>query len=154
VQRIAVQDDVLGMTQKLLAPYAAGVELTAVSLEGVAPPAEVAEAFRDVTAAREDQQRLVHEAEAYANRLEELVKGEVDRLRLDAEGFAAETTQKAQGDADRFTKVAAELASARELTVRRLILETMEEVLPRMKKVVIDPRAAGGLDLGLIEEEP
>jgi membrane protease subunit HflK len=154
VERIAVQDDVLGMTEKLLAPYGTGVQVTAVSLEEVAPPAEVAEAFRDVTAAREDQQRLIHEADAYANSQAELVKGDVDRLRLDAEGFAAETTQKAQGDADRFTRVAAQLSLARELTVRRLILETLEEVLPRMKKVVIDARAAGGLDLGLIEEEP
>ena len=73
---------------------------------------------------------------------------------MDAAGYAFQATEKARGEAERFTKVAAQLDAGRELTVRRLILETMEEVLPRMRKIVLDARAGSRVDLGLFEEEP
>jgi membrane protease subunit HflK len=155
VQRVAVQDEVLGATQAAMDAHRVGARVTSVSLEGVAPPQEVADAFRDVTSAREDSHRKINEAEAYANSQAELTKGDVQRIQLDAVGFAGETTAKAQGDADRFAKTISQLSSAsRDLTARRLILETIEEVLPRMKKVVVDSRAGDSLDLGLIEEQP
>lgn len=155
VQRVAVQDMVLSATQAAVEAHRVGARVTSVSLEGVTPPQEVADAFRDVTSAREDGHRKINEAEAYANSQAELTKGDVQRIQLDAAGFAGETTTKAQGDADRFTKTISQLSSAsRDLTARRLILETIEEVLPRMKKVVVDGRAGDALDLGLIEEQP
>jgi membrane protease subunit HflK len=155
VERVAVQNEVLRATQAALKDRRAGAVATSVSLEGVAPPQEVADAFRDVTSAREDSQGAIHKAEAYASGQAELTKGDVESIRLEAEGFAGETTAKAQGDADRFTQTISQLSpGTRSLTARRLILETLEEVLPRMKKVVVDRRARDILDLGLIEEEP
>jgi membrane protease subunit HflK len=154
VERIAVQNDVLRLANQALLDQGAGVEVTAVSLEGAAPPQEVAEAFRDVTSAREDRQRAINEAEGYAYRLIPQARGQAQRLLLEAEGFAAEATQKAQGDAERFLKVARQFAFNRELTVMRLILETMEEVLPRLRKIVVDDKARQDLDLGLIEVQP
>lgn len=153
VQRLAIQDEVKRATQAALDRYGAGVEVTSVSLEGVAPPQEVAQAFRDVTAAREDSQRTINEAQGYANRIIPEARGEAHRVLLEAEAYRDEIIEKAGGDAQRFTKVAAGLADNRRLTERRLILETMERVLPRLKKIVLDDSAGGALDLGLIEAD-
>jgi membrane protease subunit HflK len=130
-----------------------GVQINSVTLEAVAPPTEVEPAFRDVVAAREDRQRVVNEAEGYAAALLPNSRGEAERIRLDAEGAAAEATEKARGEANRFDAMLAELTAGRQLTVRRLILETMEEVLPRLKKIVVDQRSDKPVDLGIIEDQ-
>jgi len=153
VERVRIQDEIRREAQALLDSYRAGVTLASVSLEGVAPPQEVADAFRDVASARADQQRMIREAEGYAARLGPQTRGEANRIRLEAEAFAGEAVKRAEGDADRFNKMAAELAVGRSLTVKRLILETLEEVLPRLKKIVLDGRDGQALDLGLIEVE-
>jgi membrane protease subunit HflK len=152
VERVRIQDEVRQAAQDLLDSYRAGVRVTSVSLEGVAPPQEVAEAFRDVAAAKADQQRLIQEAEGYVNRLGPQTRGEANRIRMEAEAYADEAVKRAQGDGQRFTQMAAELASGRALTVKRLILETMEVVFPRLKKIVVDDRQGQAVDLGLIEE--
>jgi membrane protease subunit HflK len=154
VQRLAIQNEVKQATQVLLDRYRAGVEVTSVSLEEVAAPDEVRRAFHDVTAAREDMQRTVNEAQGYANRLTPQARGEARRIRLEAEAYRDAVVQKAEGDAESFAAVAAEVSGNRPLTVKRLILETMEKVLPRLKKIVLDDHAGGAVDLGLIEAEP
>jgi len=154
VQRVAIQNDVLRAAQEALNRYGAGVQVTAVSLEGVTPPQEVAEAFRDVTSAREDRQRAINEAQGYANRLIPQARGEGQRLVLESQGYADEAAQKARGDADRFLQMAARLGDNRAITEKRLILETLEEVLPRLNKVVLDPGARRRLDLGILEGAP
>jgi membrane protease subunit HflK len=154
VQRLAIQEEVKQATQTALNRYEAGVEVTSVSLEEVAAPEEVRQAFRDVTAAREDMQRMINEAQGYASRLIPQARGEARRIRLEAEASRDAVVQKAQGDAEGFTKIAAEVSGDRQLTVKRLILETMERVLPRLKKIVLDEHAGDGVDLGLIEAQP
>ena len=151
VERVTIQDEVRRAAQAALDRYGAGVEVTSVSLEGVAPPQEVAQAFRDVTAAREDSQRTINEAQGYANRLIPEARGQAHRVLLEAEAYREEVIEMAGGDAQRFEKIAAQLADNRQLTFKRLILETMERVLPRLKKIVLDDNAAGAVDLGLIE---
>ena len=153
VQRLAIQDEVKQATQAALDRYEAGVEVTSVSLEEVAAPEDVRQAFHDVTAAREDMQRTINEAEGYANRLIPQARGEAHRIRLESEAYRDAVVQKARGDAESFTKIAAEVTGNRRLTVKRLILETMEKVLPRLKKIVLDDHAGGGVDLGLIEAD-
>lgn len=86
--------------------------------------------------------------------LREQTRGEVEQIAREAAAFAYQTTEKPRGDADRFSKIAAQLASGRDLTLRRLILETMEEVLPRLRKIVLDDRAGKNVDLGMFEDEP
>ena len=151
VQRIAIQNEALRATQAALDRYGAGVKVTSVSLEGVGPPQEAADAFRDVTSARGDRQRAINEAQGYANRLIPQARGEAERLLLEADAYREEVVRKAQGEADRFLKMAAAQSSSRELTATRLILETMEEVLPRLNKIILDGDARGALDLGLVE---
>ncbi|HID78523.1 MAG TPA: FtsH protease activity modulator HflK [Planctomycetaceae bacterium] len=154
LRRVAVQNEVMEQTQERLDRYDAGMLITSVSLEGTKPPDEVADAFRDVTAAREDRQRMINEAEGYASQLEPKARGEAARIRLEAEAYARQVVEKARGDADRFIREVAQLRYGRQLTVRRLILETAEEVLPRLKKVILDRRGQTPVDLGLIEEKP
>jgi len=130
-----------------------GVRVNSVTLETDQPPQEAAPAFRDVVAAREDRQRTINEAEGYAAASLPSARGESQRIRLEAEGAAAEVQEKARGEADRFERMLAELAGGRELTVRRLMLETFEEILPRMKKIVVDDGAGKPVDLGILEDQ-
>jgi membrane protease subunit HflK len=152
-KRMEVQNTVRQQTQQMLRRYGAGVQVMSVSLEGTAPPQEVASAFRDVTSAREDRQRVVNEAQGYANRLLPQARGEAERIRIDTEAYATEVVRKAQGDAARFEHMADQLPGRRELTIRRLILETMEEVLPRLEKIVLDADAGQQLDLGIFADK-
>jgi membrane protease subunit HflK len=154
IQRVAIQDEVKQATQTALDGYGTGVEVTSVSLEEVAAPKDVRQAFHDVTAAREDMQRMINEAQGYANRLIPQARGEARRIGLEAEAYRDAVVQKARGDAESFSKIAAEVSDDRQLTVKRLILETMERVLPRLKKIVLDEHAGDGVDLGLIEAGP
>jgi membrane protease subunit HflK len=158
VGRLEIQQQVLAAVRGRLAEWqregqGLGVQLNSVTLEAVRPPREVDEAFRDVISAREDRHRAVNEAEGYAATMLPSARGEAERIRREAEGSAAETREKARGEADRFRRMAAQLGSGRELTVRRLILETLEEVLPRLKKIVLDDEAGKKLDLGVIEDQ-
>ncbi len=149
-----VQAEVLRHAQDTLDSYQTGVRITSVLLdERTEPPQEVADAFRDVTAAREDRQRAVNEAQGYAARLGQSAEADADSLLQEAEAFAQKTTLLAESGAERFRLLRAELAEGRELTVRRLILETMEEVLPRMKKIVADREASESVDLSIMQPE-
>jgi membrane protease subunit HflK len=153
-RRGAIQTEVKRQAQETLVRYEAGVRITSVLLdERTEPPQEVADAFRDVTAAREDRQRAVNEAQGYAARLSQRADADADSILQQAEAFAQKTTLLAQSGAERFRLLQAELADGRELTVRRLILETMEEILPRMKKIVADRESAESVDLGIMQPE-
>lgn len=153
VERIAIQNEVLRASQAALDRYGAGVHVASVSVERAAPPPEVADAFSDVTSARGDRQRIINEAEGYAGRIIPQARGEAQRMLYDAQAYHDEVIEKARGDADRFVKMAAEVSAHRSVTYLRLLLETLEEVLPRLKKVVLHEQARQALDLGLIEED-
>jgi len=153
VERVAIQQRVLQNTQSLLDRYRAGVKVTSVSLESVTPPQEVAEAFRDVTGAREDRARAINEAQGEANRLIPRARGKAQQVLREAEGLAGEAVERARGEADRFNQVAAQLAGNRQLTMKRLILESMEKILPRLNKVIIDGSTENSIDLGIFQEK-
>lgn len=149
-----LQAEVKRHAQGTLDSYEAGVRITSVLLdERTEPPQEVADAFRDVTAAREDRQRAINEALGYAARLGQSAEADADTVLQEAEAFAQKTTLLAESGAQRFRLMQAELTKGRELTIRRLILETMEEVLPRMKKIVADKEASESVDLGIVQPE-
>ena len=156
--RLEIQQQMLAAVKRRLAQWeregrGLGVQINAVTLETVRPPQEVDEAFRDVISAREDRQRAVNEAQGFAAALLPSARGEAQRIRLEAEGSAAEAVERARGEADRFDRMVAQLGSGREVTVQRLILETLEEVLPRMKKIVLDDQTRKQIDLGVIEDQ-
>lgn len=127
--------------QEMLDSYGAGIEIVAAHLQEVTPPREVADAFRDVASAREDRNRIIQEANGYANRVVPTARGEAQQLVTAAEGYRAEKTDRATGEAERFRAVVAEYWKAPTATRERLYLEVMEEVLANVKKHVVDAKA-------------
>lgn len=108
------------------------------NFQNVRPPPEVKEAFDDAIAAREDKQRIESEAEAYASKVVPEARGEAARIRAEAEGAKLASVSLANGIAARFTLLAAQYANAPEVTRKRLMLETMQEVLSGSPKVLVD----------------
>lgn len=147
-ERVAIQDEVLGAAQARLNDYRTGVKLSTINIENVAPPPEAADAFRDVASARADTARIIDEAHGYANDLIPRARGEAMQLRESAEAYRQSKIDEASGDAARFTAAAAEYAKAAQVTGTRLYLETMEEVLPKIRKLIMD--ANGNVDLSII----
>ena len=117
------------LIQSTLDSYKAGIQIDQVQLQKVDPPSQVIDAFRDVQAARADQERLQNEAYAYANRIVPEARGDAQRILQAAEGYKQQTVAEATGQAARFLKVYEEYKKAPEVTRQRLFLETMERVL-------------------------
>jgi membrane protease subunit HflK len=149
---MAIQEQVLGVAQSRLDEYGAGIRLSTVNIESAAPPPEAADAFRDVAGARADAARIMDEARGYANDVIPRARGEAAQLREAAEGYRQSKVNQAAGDAARFNAVAAEYAKASEVTGHRLYVETMEQVLPNIRKLIVD--ANGNLDLSIIGQRP
>jgi membrane protease subunit HflK len=131
------------LIQAILDAYGAGILITQVQLQKVDPPSEVIDAFRDVQRAQADRERLQNEAEAFANDILPRARGEAERISQEAQAYRQEVVARAEGDAQRFLAVYREFDKAREVTTRRIYLETMEEVLRNMNKVLIDQTAEG-----------
>ena len=104
------------------------------------PPSEVIDAFNDVQRARQDRDRLRNEAEAYANSVVPVARGEAERDIKQAEAYREQQIQEAQGEADRFISVFEAYKVAPEVTRRRMYLETLGEVLGSARKVIIDQK--------------
>jgi modulator of FtsH protease HflK len=152
-EKVVVQQEVQSSAQNLLDEYRCGALISSISLESIAPPDEVLEAFRDVASAREDKDRIMQEAESYLNAVVPRARGEASRLTAEATSYCGRKINEAEGDAARFVSLATEYARARDVTSARLFLETMEEVMPRLKKIVVES-GSGGIDLDLIEKKP
>jgi membrane protease subunit HflK len=149
-ERAAIQDEVRAAAQETLNQYRAGVILSTINIESATPPPEAADAFRDVASARADTARIASEAEGYANDLVPKARGRARQLLEEAEGYRQKKVNEASGDAARFNQIAAEYARASQVTGERLYLETMEQVLPRIKKLIVDQN--GNLDLTVIRK--
>jgi membrane protease subunit HflK len=149
-EKAAIQDEVRAASQKLLNRYRAGILLSTINIESAAPPPEAAEAFRDVASARADTARIVSDAEGYANDLIPKARGQAQQMRAESEAYREKKINEAAGDAARFNQIAAEYSKAAQITSQRLYLETMEQVLPRIKKLIVDQN--GNLDLTIIRK--
>ena len=136
--REPIQDEVRGLMQRILDCYGAGVTVTRVQMQKADPPAQVLEAYRDVQAARTDQDRMRNEAEAYANKVVPEARGEAARIIQQAEGYKQQVTAEAQGEAARFVSVYDEYKKAPDVTRRRIYLDTMRDILAGTNKVILD----------------
>jgi membrane protease subunit HflK len=128
--------------QRTLDNYHAGVAITQVKMQKADTPAEVIDAYRDVQAARADQERMRNEAEAYANKIIPEARGKAAKIVQDAEAYRQQVIADAEGQAKRFSSVYAEYKKAPEVTRRRMYLETMSAVLAPMNKVIMDEGAS------------
>lgn len=133
VEASAIMQGLLGGTR-----YATGINISAVNLQGVNVPAEVKEAFDDAIRAREEEQQVINEATAVAKRLVPVAKGQASRLLQSAEGYRDVLIERAKGDAARFQQLVVQYRLAPEIMRRRLYLETIEEILAKTPKVLID----------------
>ena len=142
--RQQIEDSAREQIQAILNSYGAGIAVQEVQVQKVDPPDEVIDAFRDVQRAQADRERAQNEAETYQNDILPRARGDAVKLEQEAEAYAQEVVARAEGDAQRFIAIYNEYAKAPDVTTRRLYLETMEEVLSDMNKVLIDGSAGGG----------
>ena len=138
-----IETDTQKLLQQLLNDYGSGIELTEVQLQRVDPPDPVIDAFRDVQRALADRARLRNEAESYANNIIPRARGDAVRITQEAEAYRQQSIARAQGDAARFDEVFQAYKAAKDVTLQRLYLETMEDILKSTNKVIIDKSAQG-----------
>jgi membrane protease subunit HflK len=150
-EKIAIQNDVLQAAQKAIESYRAGATISSISIESVTPPPEAADAFRSVASAKADAIRIVNQAEGYANDLLPRARGEGVQLIEQAQAYKEGKVNRAAGDAARFGEVALEYAKAPKVTSTRAYLEALEQILPKLKKLIIDSN--GNVDLTVIRRD-
>ena len=133
------------MQEILIDDYRSGILIVTVEMQPAKPPEDVKAAFDDAIKAREDEQRLVNEAEAYRNDILPRARGAAARVREEANAYKASVIAKSEGDAARFDQLLAEYERAPEITRKRLYLESIESVMSGTNKVLLD--AEGGNSL-------
>lgn len=136
--RIQLAIDVKSRLQDYLATYETGIRVTTVNIDDARPPAEVQEAFDDVIKAREDEERVKNEAQAYANGIVPEARGQAQRQIEEANAYKEGTIATASGEADRFYKLLIEYRKAPEVTRQRLYVESVESMFKNSNKVMVD----------------
>ena len=138
-----VEDDTKAELQRVLDDFGSGVEIVRVKLQKADPPQQVVDAFNEVQRAKADMERFKNEAEAYRNEVVPNAHGQASQILQSAEAYNQAVVNKATGEADRFNSVYQAYKKGKEVTIRRLYLETMENVLKKSDKVIVDPSAKG-----------
>lgn len=136
--RDAIANEVQEIVQSSMDNFSAGISINTVSIEDAAPPREVADAFDEVQRAEQDEDRFVEEANQYANQKLGQARGQAAKVREEAAGYKDRVVNEANGEAARFISIYDEYIKAPDVTRQRLYLETMEDVLGRSNKVIIE----------------
>ncbi len=152
-RRIEINNVVQEKLQKILDSYESGIHIVTVKLQDVNPPDEVKPAFNEVNEAKQEKEKMINQAwEAY-NKAIPRAKGEAEKAIREAEGYLINRTNRAKGDAEKFTSVWKEYKDAKEVTRRRIYLETLSKVLPKAgRKFIIDSGQEGILPLLQLQE--
>jgi modulator of FtsH protease HflK len=143
--RRRIEEDARRLTQKVMDDYGMGISIQQITVQKVDPPNQVIESFRDVQRAKADKERERNIAEAYSNDIIPRARGEAERLLQEAKAYKQEVLLRAEGEAQRFISVYDEFKLAKDVTRKRLYLETMEEVLRDKAKVIIDQGSGQGV---------
>ena len=130
--------DVKERLQTYLDSYGTGIKVVKVNILEAKPPSAVKAAYDDVIKAREDRERVINEAQAYANGIVPEARGRAKRVIEEAKGYQARVVADAEGETERFDKLLAEYQKAPEVTRQRLYLDTMQAVMENSSKVVVD----------------
>ena len=148
IGREAVAQEAKDALQKLCERYGIGVDVQQLVLQDVNPPDPVKPAFNEVNQAIQEKERAINEAWADYNKAVPRAKGEAEQAVRAAEGYSLERVNSAEGDAKRFTSLVEEYKKAPNVTRKRMYLETMAKVFPKLgRKLVIDEQAKGILPL-------
>jgi modulator of FtsH protease HflK len=140
--RRSVETEVQKRMQNVLDSYGAGILVKQVQLQSVDAPSQVISAYRDVTAAQQDQQRAVNEAETYANKVVPEAEGGAARILAEAKAYREQTILEAKGQTARYDQIYQQYKKAPGVTRERMYLETMEGVLGPMDKTIVDSNSA------------
>lgn len=133
------------LLQQILDDYGTGLQVTDLTMQNAQAPDQVQEAFADAVRAREDEQRLINEAEAYANDVLPRARGAASRIRAEADAYREQVIAQAEGEASRFMQVLAEYQKAPRVTRDRLYIDAMESVLGNSSKVLVDTENSNNL---------
>ncbi|GAC1459722.1 MAG: hypothetical protein PVSMB6_19480 [Steroidobacteraceae bacterium] len=133
------------LIQHTLDSYSAGITVTTVNLEDVQVPDAVIPSQRDANKAQADKERLILESEAYVNGIIPVAQGQAARMQQDAQAYKAKVTAVADGEASRFSQLASAYSQAPEVTRRRMYMDSVEQLLARSHKVLIDGRAGNNM---------
>jgi len=143
--RSQIVADIKTEIQQVMDSYESGVVITSVNLQDAQPPEQVQNAFEDAIKAREDKQRLINEAEAYANDVVPKARGAAARLTQESEGYKSRIISAAEGDVSRFKQILTEYKKAPEVTRKRIYLDTMESVMSGTDTVMVDVKGGNNL---------
>jgi membrane protease subunit HflK len=136
---------VRNLIQERMDEYRLGVTVTGIELEEPVLPSEVIPAFEDVQSAKQDLEKRRNQAEAQATAQRNRARGEVEKILNAAQAYEQSVVAESQGKAERFLAIFREYAKAKDVTRRRMFLETMEKVLGNMEKVIIDESGSRGV---------
>lgn len=137
--------DIRERLQEYINMYQTGIMVSKVNIDDAKPPAEVQEAFDDVIKAREDEERVKNEAQAYANGIIPEARGQAQRVIEEANAYKERKIAEAEGDAARFTALLTEYKRAPEVTRKRLYLETVQGVMQNTSKVMVDVQGGNNM---------
>lgn len=143
--RSSIANDIMQRAQELVNAYRSGLLITSVNMQPAKPPEQVKAAFDDAIKAREDKARQENQAEAYANEVVPRARGGAARQVEAAKAYRDKVIAEAEGETSRFLAVLTEYEKAPEVTRERLYLDTMEYVLSRTGKVIIDAKGGNSL---------
>lgn len=143
--RTEIAAQVKKLMQEILDRYKTGISISQINMQNVQAPEQVLAAFEDVQKAKQDQDRVKNEAQAYNNDVVPRARGEAARLLQEAEGYKQQVIANAQGDAARFSQLLVEYQKAPAVTRQRLYLDTMQQVMNSSTKVVVDQKGNGSL---------
>lgn len=138
-----VEDETKAELQKVMDEFRSGIEIVRVKLQKADPPKQVVDAFNEVQRAKADMERFKNEAEAYRNEILPKARGEASQLLQNAQAYKEAVVNKAQGEAERFNSVYNAYKEGKNVTARRMYLETMEDVLEKSQKIILDQGKAG-----------
>ncbi len=139
-----VQQQALERLQELMNKYQSGLSVTEVKLQSVDPPQQVQDAFHEVVRAREQKEQLINQAKGYSEDVIPRARGEAEKQIRDAEAYKEQRILRAQGDAEKFSHIYKEYSQAKDVTRRRMYLETLERVLQKVKeKTIVDSNLPG-----------
>ncbi len=143
--RAEVTADTKRIMQAILDSYKTGLNVLQVNLNEAQPPEEVQDAFADAIKAREDQQRIINEANAYRNDIVPKARGDAQSMLEDAKAYRTRVVKSSQGETGRFNKLYAQYKLAPEVTRERLYLDAMEKILSASPKIIMDTKNNGNL---------
>jgi membrane protease subunit HflK len=143
-EKVKAQGIIMQKAQEILDSYNSGLQVTTFNIKAIVPPGEVANAFRDVTTAKEDKEKGINQARGYYNSLIPEARGKAGEHISKAEAYKAEAVNMASGDAQKFESMLAEYQKntqiySQDTTKYRLFLETMEKILPKVKMFIVNP---------------